>query len=134
MIPNCLRDTNGPAVLTPSPRPQPPNTTHSYSYFNAAMDHASGFNRAAMVGQNAKDHFPVHYPQYFDDDRAVRLCVWICFGLGVWGQSNDRACVRVCMCAFASGSVWVWTPSISKCVYVCAARHRRPVPHQMGPP
>ncbi len=35
------------------------------------MDHASGFRRTAMLGQNAKDHFPVHFPRYFDDDRRV---------------------------------------------------------------
>lgn len=37
------------------------------------MDYASGFDRTAMIGQNAKDHFPVHYPRYFDDDRAVSM-------------------------------------------------------------
>jgi hypothetical protein len=39
------------------------------------MDYASGFSRTEMMGQNAKDHFPVHYPRYFDDDRQVR--VWV---------------------------------------------------------
>lgn len=58
----------------------PPHTPHLFSppnppryiYFNAAMDYASGFDRTAMIGQNAKDHFPVHFQRYFEDDRAVR--------------------------------------------------------------
>lgn len=42
-----------------------------YAYFNAIFDSASGFCRNNLIGQNARDHFPVDYARYFTDDRAV---------------------------------------------------------------
>lgn len=47
-------------------------TGFCYVYFNALMDHASGFNRLDMIGQNALNHFnSVDARQYFLDDRRV---------------------------------------------------------------
>ncbi|TFJ80486.1 hypothetical protein NSK_008227 [Nannochloropsis salina CCMP1776] len=47
-------------------------TGFRYVYFNALMDHASGFNRLDMIGQNALNHFnSVDARQYFLDDHRV---------------------------------------------------------------
>jgi hypothetical protein len=62
-----------PKSYHPTPFPTYPVPPCSYVYFNAAMDHASGFERTAMIGQNAKDHFPVHFGRYFDDDRQASV-------------------------------------------------------------
>lgn len=51
------------------------------------MNAASGFDRHEMIGQNAKDHFPVHY-----GERAVQVNVHKCLHLGTDPAASGCRC------------------------------------------